>query len=188
MDSYGTRGQIVRAADELFYHKGFEHTSFSDIASAVRISRGNFYYHFKSKDEILAAVIEMRLAERRNLLRQWEAMERSPAGRIRCYIRIVIDNQREIERSGCPVGTLTTELSKLGHASRWPAVEIFTLFRDWLREQFEALGRHSDADSLAMHVIAVSQGIATLSNAYKDRDFVEREVDQLCAWVDAQMA
>ena len=35
-----TRDQIIEAADQLFYRQGYEHTSFSDIADAVRISRG----------------------------------------------------------------------------------------------------------------------------------------------------
>ena len=184
----GTREHIVRAADELFYKRGFQHTSFADIADAVGISRGNFYYHFKSKDEILAAVIGARIAERRRLLQQWEAEQDTAAGRIRCYINIVITNGADIENHGCPVGTLTTELSKLGHASLESATEIFTLFRSWLREQFAALGRADDADDLAMHVLTFSQGIATMSNAYQDREFVRREVDRLCAWVDAQAA
>ncbi|MGD9385294.1 MAG: TetR/AcrR family transcriptional regulator, partial [Thioalkalispiraceae bacterium] len=41
------RQRIVAAADQLFYQHGYENTSFSDIADAVGISRGNFYYHFK---------------------------------------------------------------------------------------------------------------------------------------------
>lgn len=44
---------LTEAADELFYRQGYEHTSFSNIAGAVQISRGNFYHHFKTKDEIL---------------------------------------------------------------------------------------------------------------------------------------
>lgn len=51
-----TREQIVESADRLFYQQGYENTSFADIAQAVHISRGNFYYHFKSKDQILDAV------------------------------------------------------------------------------------------------------------------------------------
>jgi AcrR family transcriptional regulator len=188
MEPKGTREQIVRAADRLFYEQGFEHTSFSDIANVVRISRGNFYYHFKSKDEILSAVIEKRLDDRRELLNRWEGEYPDPVGRIRCYIRIVIENQADIERFGCPVETLTTELSKLGHDSRKGATEIFNLFREWLRAQFERLGRRRDADRLALHVLAMSQGIATLSTAYQDRSFVQREVDQLYAWVDEQVA
>jgi len=188
MDAKGTREHIVRAADELFYKQGFEHTSFTDVAEAVGISRGNFYYHFKTKDEILAAVIGARIAERREMLRQWEAEQDTPAGRIRCYINIVIANEADIEDYGCPVGTLTTELSKLGHGSLDSATAIFTLFRSWLGEQFAALGRADDADELAMHVLAASQGIAVISNAYSDREFVRREAAQLCAWVDAQAA
>jgi AcrR family transcriptional regulator len=186
LDAEKTRALIVRAADELFYKQGFQHTSFADIAGAVRISRGNFYYHFKTKDEILAAVIEARLAERRALLQQWEAEQDTPAGRIRCYINIVVTNGADIENYGCPVGTLTTELSKLGHDSLESATEIFSLFRNWLGVQFAALGRADDADELAMHVLAFSQGIATMSNAYQDREFVRREVDRLYAWVDEQ--
>jgi AcrR family transcriptional regulator len=37
-----TREYIIEAADQLFYQRGYEHTSFSDIADAVQISRGNF--------------------------------------------------------------------------------------------------------------------------------------------------
>lgn len=188
MDAEATREHIVRAADDLFYKQGYQHTSFADIADAVRISRGNFYYHFKSKDEILAAVIDARVAERRRMLKQWEAEQDTPAGRIRCYVNIVITNEADIENYGCPVGTLTTELSKLGHGSLESATGIFTLFRTWLGEQFAALGRAGDADELAMHVLAASQGIATMSNAYQDREFVRREVDRLCAWVEAQAA
>jgi AcrR family transcriptional regulator len=181
-----TREHIVRAADDLFYRQGFQHTSFTDIADAVGISRGNFYYHFKTKDEILAAVIDARVAERRELLRRWEAEQDTPAGRIRCYVNIVITNRADIENYGCPVGTLATELSKLGHGSLDSATEIFTLFRCWLREQFAALGRPDDADELAMHVLACSQGIAVMSHAYRDPEFARREAGRLCAWVDAQ--
>ena len=188
MDAKGTREHIVRAADELFYQQGFEHTSFADVAGAVGISRGNFYYHFKTKDEILAAVIAARIAERRRMLRQWEADHDTPGGRICCYINIVIANETDIESYGCPVGTLTTELSKLGHPSLNGATAIFTLFRSWLGEQFTALGRADDADELAMHVLAASQGIAVMSQAYADREFVRREAGELCAWVDAQAA
>jgi TetR/AcrR family transcriptional regulator, transcriptional repressor for nem operon len=188
MDAEATREHIVRAADELFYQRGFQHTSFADVAGEVGISRGNFYYHFKTKDEILAAVIGARIAERRRMLRQWEAEQDTPAGRIRCFVNIVITNGTDIEKYGCPVGTLTTELSKLGHPSLDSATAIFTLFRSWLGEQFAALGRADDADELAMHVLAASQGIAVLSQAYADREFVRREADQLCAWVDAQAA
>ena len=180
-----TREQIVDAADQLFYRQGFEHTSFADIADAVNISRGNFYHHFKSKDAILDAVIERRVADTRALLERWEAENDLPAARIRCFIHILIANRAKILLHGCPVGTLSTELGKLDHAAQEQANELFTLFRDWLRRQFTLLGHKADADILAMHVLAMSQGVATVASAFRDAAFIKREVERMCDWLAA---
>lgn len=185
MGEAATRDQIVEAADRLFYARGFEHTSFADIADAVRISRGNFYYHFKSKDEILDAVIAARLAATQAMLDKWEVEGKDPEARIRSFIHILIDNRAKIRRHGCPVGTLCTELAKLNHAARAEANRLFTLFRTWLRRQFALLGRKADADRLAMHLLARSQGVATLATAFQDDKFIRQEVQQMCDWVAA---
>ena len=184
MSEQSTRDQIVAAADQLFYRQGYEHTSFENIADAVRISRGNFYYHFKTKDEILAAVIALRLANTRRLLEQWESETGAPAERIRRFIHILIMNKAKIKDYGCPVGTLCTELVKLEHDYQAEANKLFELFRDWLRQQFRLLGRKADADKLAMHVLARSQGIATLASAFHDEKFIKQEVKQMCDWLD----
>lgn len=180
-----TRDQITEAADRLFYQRGFENTSFADIAGAVGISRGNFYYHFKTKDDILAAVIALRIARTQAMLAQWEAEGGSPAGRIRCFIRILVANRTKILQHGCPVGTLTAELAKLDHSALPAASQLFTLFRHWLARQFTLLGREADADALAMHLLARSQGVATLANAFHDGAFIESEVALMNQWLDA---
>lgn len=185
MSEKTTRDYIVEAANQLFYRQGYEHTSFSHIADAVQISRGNFYYHFKSKDEILDAVIEARLANTRKMLARWEAEGDSPGDRIRSFIHILIANRDPIKRYGCPVGTLCTELAKLNHTSQAEANRLFTLFRIWLRRQFTLLGRKSDADALAMHLLARSQGVATLANAFYDEKFIRQEVKQMCDWLES---
>lgn len=185
MNSQNTRDHIVEAADQLFYRQGYEHTSFSDIANVVGISRGNFYFHFKTKDEILDAVINRRLAETRKMLDGWEIEGTTPADRIRSFIHILITNRADIKRYGCPVGTLCSELGKLNHPAQPEANELFTLFRTWLRRQFVLLGREQDADALAMHILARSQGVATLASSFQDEDFLRQEVDQMCAWLDA---
>ena len=183
MGEKSTREQIVEAADRLFYERGFEHTSFADIADVVQISRGNFYHHFKSKDEILGAVIEARIASTRQMLASWEAASEKPADRIRSYIGILIDHKQPIMRFGCPVGTLCSELARLGHASRTEANALFGLFREWLCREFERLGRARDADALALHLIARSQGVAVMANAFNDEKFIRREARMLYAWL-----
>lgn len=178
-----TRDQIVAQADDLFYRHGFASTSFADIAAAVGISRGNFYHHFKSKDEILDAVIEARMQRTQGMLESWETLGSEPGDRMRSFIRILIRNQSKIMRHGCPVGSLCTELVKLDHPAQQAATGVFTLFREWLSRQFVALGLEAEADALALHLLARSQGIATLAQAYGDAAFVEREVELLCEWV-----
>lgn len=52
------KNEILDAAEQLFAAKGFDNTSTNDIINAVGIARGTLYHHFKSKEEILDAVIE----------------------------------------------------------------------------------------------------------------------------------
>lgn len=181
-----TRGRIVEVADRLFYETGFEATSFADIAGAVGLSRGNFYYHFKTKDEILDAVIERRATATRALLDGWEAAGASPVDRILAFVRILIDNRTKIMAHGCPVGTLCAELAKLDHTAKDDAAGLFTLFRAWLAEQFAAMGHEREADALALHLLMRSQGVAALATAFRDEDFVRREVADMEAWLGAR--
>lgn len=188
MPDTGTRQQIIDAADDLFYRQGFEHTSFAHIAAAVGISRGNFYHHFKSKDQILDAVVDTRLARTEGMLAQWQAQGATPAQRIRSFIHMLIANQVPIMEHGCPVGTLCSELAKLGHPALAQAGRLFTLFRSWLGQQFVLAGRRSDADTLALHLLARSQGVAVLAQTFRDADFVRNEVRQMEDWLDTALA
>lgn len=183
MNASATREQIIEAADRLFYRQGYEHTSFTDIADAVHISRGNFYYHFKTKDEILNAVIETRLARTRTMLERWENEGKDPVDCILSFIHMLIANRADIKRFGCPVGTLKSELAKLNHASQDEANKLFTLFRVWLRRQFTLLGQETSADALAMHLLARSQGVATLASAFHDDKFIKEEVRLMHEWL-----
>lgn len=184
MSKMATREKIVEAADELFYRQGYEHTSFADIARDVAISRGNFYYHFKSKDEILDAVIDLRLANTRLMLDNWEIEGDTPAERIRNFIHILLTNEDKIKRYGCPVGTLFSELAKLNHTAQDDSRALFSLFRSWLTHQFTEMGWPEEADDLALHLLARSQGAATLANAFPDEEFLRREVAHMCAWLE----
>ena len=51
------KNEILDVAERLFGTKGFDSTSTSDILDEIGIARGTLYYHFKSKEEILDAMI-----------------------------------------------------------------------------------------------------------------------------------
>ena len=52
------RNEILDVAERLFGTKGFDGTSTTDILNEIGIARGTLYYHFKSKEDILDAMIE----------------------------------------------------------------------------------------------------------------------------------
>lgn len=178
------RHRIVAEADQLFYEQGYENTSFSNIADAVGISRGNFYYHFKTKDEILNAVIATRVSDIKAMLNQWTVEYPDPRQRILHYIDILTNNQENIKQHGCPIGTLCTELAKLHHEMRRDANQMLTLMRDWLTTQLRELGLGKEAKQVAMHLLARSQGIATITTAFEDQVFLRQEVKRLKLWLD----
>jgi AcrR family transcriptional regulator len=51
------RGRILAAAQRLFAERGFDHTSTALIAAEARVPQGLIFYHFKTKMELLLAVI-----------------------------------------------------------------------------------------------------------------------------------
>ena len=53
-----TREEIIKRSMEIFHKQGFHQTSMSDLAKACGLLKGSFYYHFKSKDELMLAVLE----------------------------------------------------------------------------------------------------------------------------------
>jgi AcrR family transcriptional regulator len=57
------RAEILQAASELFEEIGYESTSVDSIVRSAGIAKGTFYYYFKSKDEVLAALAQQLCAE-----------------------------------------------------------------------------------------------------------------------------
>lgn len=181
----GKRQDIVAIAEDLFYRQGFGQTPFTDLAGAVGISRGNFYHHFKTKDDILAEVVTLRLEKSRSMIAGWEAQSADPADRICAYIRILLANQELIENFGCPLGSFANEMAKAQHPMTAGARQLFDVFHGWLAQQFTDMAA-ARPEYLAMRVLQFSQGAATMSNTYRDRNFISEEVARMCEWVRRQ--
>ncbi len=170
------RLRIVETASELFYHKGYGRTSFSDIAHAASFPRGNFYYYFKTKDELLDEVVEYRLQGLRAMVSEWSALHDDPAERIACLADMLEQSADDIVTWGCPIGTLISELGKADERLQARARELFDVIIDWLREQLEALGHGLQSDVLAKLLVSRIQGITTLAQAYHDREYLDYEI------------
>jgi len=59
--SHDRAQEIYLAAAQLFFEKGFESTSVSDIASALKMTKAGLYYYFESKQELLFRIVTLGL-------------------------------------------------------------------------------------------------------------------------------
>ena len=55
----GIRKKIIDTSWELFHEKGFAETTINDIIAKAQISKGTFYYYFRSKDDLLDTLSEI---------------------------------------------------------------------------------------------------------------------------------
>jgi len=60
-DAEETRRRILARALALFVRKGYEHTTFNDIAAQLKMTKGAVYWHFESKEELLVELVKMAL-------------------------------------------------------------------------------------------------------------------------------
>jgi AcrR family transcriptional regulator len=184
------RQRIIKAADQLFYSRGYNQTSFSDISDQTGIPRGNFYYYFKTKEDILDAVMDTRLTGYRQMLEQCEREAKDPRQRLLEFIRVPLRNADMVIQYGCPVGTLSAELIKDGAQQqavpRSHVTAVFDLLRHWCRQQLHALGVNATrADELALDLLARLQGMVLISNIYSDRDYLQRAIADIEIWLAA---
>ncbi len=185
----GTKGERARAAvvdsaRRLFYERGYDAASFSDIVAASGLQRGNIYHYFRSKDEILRAVVERYVGDFASLLAGWEAAATDPRARLLAFVRMLGGRRDDLVRYGCPIGSLNVELGKDRRDLQAAARAVFDLLRDWLAARFRELDRGADAEALALHLLGRAQGIAVLAQIYGDAALLARETDALAGWIE----
>lgn len=175
--------QVVEAADQLFYQKGYNLTSFSDIAVASKVPRGNLNYYFSTKSEVLVAVIRYRVNEMQQMLSNWERECKSPLERLQRYAQIVSNVKKDVIHYGCPMGTLNSELGKAQHELQDITKEQFEVFEQWIKKQFQSMGCSKNAAELTMHLMVWTQGVATMAYIHQDTRLIQREAKSIATWL-----
>jgi AcrR family transcriptional regulator len=179
-----SRERLVRAAEEITYRHGFGKAALADIAKAAKVPPGNVYYYFKTKDAIGDAVIDQRLTRFRTLLGELDKAG-FPAERLCAFVQIKIDNRAELARSGCPVGTLCSELHKGRGRVAKRSSALFAEGLAWMEAQFTALGARSEARARALHLMSALQGVSLLAHTFHDPDLITSECQRLKKWIRA---
>jgi AcrR family transcriptional regulator len=178
----GKRERLVEGARRAIHEQGVEKTTLAEIAAAADVPVGNVYYYFKTKDELVEAAIAAHAEEVRSALASLD-QHRTAMARLKAFVRMLVEQRELTARYGCPQGTLCSELDKRDDGLDRGCAHLMALPIDWAEEQFRALGRR-DARDLAVALIASYQGIALLTNTFKDPELMVREGKRLERWLD----
>ena len=144
---------------------------------------GNVYYYFKTKDELVEAVIDAHARDIQATFIEFER-HRSPRARLKALVRSWTDLAESVARYGCPHGSLCQELDKRDDGLDRRAAKLMSLSVDWAEGQFRLMGR-GDARDLAIALIAAFQGASLLTNSFRDPSIMTRQARRVERWIDS---
>ncbi|OWY40132.1 TetR family transcriptional regulator [Xenophilus sp. AP218F] len=98
----GRRMELIRAAAILFRDQGYERTTVRDLGNAVGLQSGSLFYHFRTKEEILVAVMALGITSTTEQLAQAIAQAADARGRLAALFQVHLnsllgDNQAALE-------------------------------------------------------------------------------------------
>lgn len=179
----GKRERLVESARDLFHEQGVHRTTLAEVAERAQVPLGNVYYYFKTKDELVAAVLAQYQEQAAALIESF-GRGRTPQARLKALVRNWNDMRDAVVAHGCPMGTLCAELEKLEGGLDQEAAKVMATIIDWTEDQFRQLGRR-DARDLAVALFAGVQGAALLANTFRDGSLLTRQTRHLERWIDS---
>src|SRR6201996_3031738 len=181
-----TRDRIIAAATSLFYAEGIRAVSVDAVADKAGLTKRTLYYHFKSKDDLIAAYLAARDQPNLALFEQWFDEADGPLpDKIAAIFRKLARSARHPKWRGCGFLRTTAELANLpGH----PAIRIGAAhkkkFESWLRGVFEAEGIR-DPSQLARQILLLLDGSFAVGLLHRDASYMETAGEAAFALVQA---
>lgn len=185
-DGHDTKGRILRAAYELFYRQGFSRVSVDAIAERAGVTKRTIYYHFASKDDVIAAVMEV---QHTYLLRQYQGWVNPSSctateivADVFARLRIWADAPDWL---GSGFSRVSAELADMhGHPARRAASRHKAAVEAWLAERFSATGL-GDASQLARQIMVLIEGSMSLALLHGTTEYIGSAMAAAQRLVDA---
>lgn len=187
------RTRLLEAARDVIRKKGFTATTVDDLCKAAGVTKGAYFHHFDSKEELGVAAADF-WAETTSVFfasAPYHAPD-DPLDRVLAYLEfrktIIEGDPAEFT---CLVGTMTQETYQTYPAIREACASSIFGHAATLEPDIEAALRvHGmtnvgwTAQSLARHTQAVLQGAFILAKATGDREIARESVDHLKRYVE----
>jgi TetR/AcrR family transcriptional repressor of nem operon len=184
-----TRDRIVVAAAELMYRHGVAGTSTPAVRDAAGVSSSQIYHYFADKDDLTKAVITHQsqaiLAHQTPLLVTLDSFDALDSWR-----DVVVEAARgQNGAGGCPLGSLSSELSDDHPWARDALAAGFSAWSGAIRDGLAtmigngALRPGTDADELALALLAAVQGGLLLAQAQRSTDALEAALNAVIAHI-----
>jgi TetR/AcrR family transcriptional regulator, transcriptional repressor for nem operon len=180
----GKRDRLVTSAAELIHHVGVQGMTLAQVAEAADVPLGNVYYYFKTRDDLVRAVVDAHRRAIDNLLADLDERT-TPAARLKGLVHNWTDVADDIAAWGCPISGISAELAKRGDDLGDCAATLLQPIVSWAASQFRELGR-PNAAAEARSLVASVQGAAVLANVFSDpkvliqeKRRIERTIDEV---------
>jgi len=187
-DGRQTHEAILEAATALMHLKGYQATSLDDVLRESGVGKGNFYYHFKSKEDLGYAILDQVIASflGKTLEPCFSDQSTSRLVQIRCFLGRVLAAQRARNCvGGCALGNLASELSDVHEGFRARLSGVFSAWQARLTQalaEAQAEGSVSadcQPDAVAQFLVASLEGAILMTKLTKDIAVMERCVVEL---------
>ncbi|SCB35812.1 TetR/AcrR family transcriptional regulator [Rhizobium hainanense] len=177
--SQPTRERILQAAGKLFHRDGIRAISVDAIAEKAGITKRTLYYHFRSKDDLIAAHLQARGEPNLALFKRWfEETEGDVAEKAAGIFRQLAQSARSAKWKGCGFLRTSVELINLpGHPALVVARAHKKRVEDWLGSVFMEAGAGNDAQPLARQVMLLLDGSFAVVLLHRDPSYMETAAD-----------
>lgn len=163
-----TREQILEAADQLFYAGSVASVSMDRIAERAGVTKKTLYYHFRSKDDLLASYLQSRHVAVLERYRGWAGQEGTVGERMERMFGHLAQRALEPRWRGCAFTRVICELADLpGHPAAIAARAHKQGFEAWLRGLLEEEG-WAEAAELARMLMALLDGGIVQTLTHRD--------------------
>jgi TetR/AcrR family transcriptional regulator, transcriptional repressor for nem operon len=194
-DASDTRQRILDAAKGLVLERGYAGTSVDDIHTAAGVSRGTFFYHFPSKDDLARALMERHAKEDHDLteeiMARAEKLASDPLQQALIFLALHEEMLEEVGPDGCLFASYSYEAGLFDEKTHELIMGALEHWRQVLGGKLgEAMKRHepvvpgTDPYLLADLAAGVLQGAFIMRRALGDRSLMTRHLRQFRSYLE----